>query len=120
MVGEDDILVAIGRWGAVRYAARRDKSMPAKDFYDALSKGDKAKLNNLFTRMAEIGWINNREKFKQVEGELFAFKSFRIRVSCYQDGRCWFLLHGFEKKGYDWPRGEVIRALNLLAEHRGY
>ncbi|MBW3600400.1 MAG: type II toxin-antitoxin system RelE/ParE family toxin [Planctomycetes bacterium] len=93
--------------------------MPAKDFYDRLSKGDQAKLNNLFLRMADHGRIANRQKFKQVEGDLFAFKSFRIRVSCYQNGRCWYLLHGFEKKGDDWPRGEVIRGLNLLAEHRG-
>jgi hypothetical protein len=120
MAETDDSLVATGTWGEVRYAIRPDKSMPAKAFYDALSKGDKAKLNNLFDRMADHGRINHREKFKQVEGDLFAFKSFRIRVSCYQSQRCWYLLHGFEKKGHDWPRGEVIRALNLLVEHRGH
>src|SRR5436190_24366791 len=120
MAEADDMLVATGNWGEVRYAARRDKSMPAKEFYDSLSKSDQAKVNNLYRRMAEEGRISNREKFKQVEGALFAFKSFRVRVSCYQNQRRWYLLHGFEKKGNDWPRGEVIRGFNLLTEHRGY
>lgn len=120
MAEADDILIVRGSWGEVRYAARKDQSVPAKAFYDGLSKGDQAKLNYLFQRLADHGRITNRQKFKQVEGDLFAFKSFRIRVSCYQDQRRWYLLHGFEKKGDDWPRGEVIRGLNLLIEHRGH
>ena len=120
MAETDDSLVAVGSWGQLCYAVRSDKSMPAKEFYAGLSKGDQAKLNTLFKRMADEGRICNRVKFKQVQDDLFAFKVFRIRVSCYRSGQCWFLLHGFEKKGDDWPNGELIRALNLLKEHRCY
>ncbi|SRR6266566_966767 len=120
MAEKDDSLVELGAWGEVRYAIRDDKSMPAKEFYLSLSKGDQAKLNNLYKRMADHGRITNWQKFHRVEGDIWEFKSFRIRVSCYQSGRCWFLLHGFEKKGDYWPGGELLRAQNLLVEHRGY
>ena len=120
MAEKDDSILCTGDWGDIRYARRRDKSMPAKDFYDRLARGDQAKLNNLFERMADHGRISNGQKFKRVEGDIWEFKSFRIRISCYQAGRCWHLLHGFEKKGEYWPNGELIRAQNLLVEHRGY
>jgi Phage derived protein Gp49-like (DUF891) len=119
MAETDDSLVYAGAWGEIRYAPRKDKSMPAKDFYLGLSKGDQSKLNTLFVRMADHGKISNRQKFHRVEDDIWEFKCFRIRISCYQVGRCWYLLHGFEKKGDYWPPGELIRANNLLAEHRG-
>ena len=120
MAETDDSLVAAGAWGQIRYAVRFDKGSPAKDFYESLSQNDQAKLNTLFVRMADHGRISNGQKFKRVEADIWEFKCFRIRMSCYQSGRCWFLLHGFEKKGDYWPGGELARAQNLLAEHRGY
>jgi hypothetical protein len=120
MANEGDKPAAVGSWGLVAFACRRNKTLPAEEFYDGLPLSDQAKVMSLFRRMAEAGRIINREKFKQVEGDIFEFKSFRARISCYRDGNSWYLLHGFDKKGDKWPEGQLIRARNLLVEHRGH
>jgi len=121
MAGPDDKLVVRGAWGEIFYASRPDRSRPAEVFYLSLSPVAKAQIATLFKRLADTGKISNRRKFKQVQGDIFGFKTASgVRISCYQDRRCWFLLHGFHKSGDFWPSGEIIRAQNLLKEHRGY
>jgi len=120
MAGPDDKLVVRGAWGEIRYVSRPDASRPAEEFYASLSIGDKARVDSLLKRMADIGRIFNRTKFKQVDGDIFEFKIFAIRISCYRERSCWYLLHAFTKKSDRWPAGELIRAKNLLREHRGH
>jgi hypothetical protein len=121
MAGPDDRLVVAGAWCEIRYASRPDRSRPAEEFYETVSVPDQARLVALFHRLAETGKIFDRTKFKQVEGDIFGFKTKSgVRISCYQQNRVWYLLHGFNKRGGNWPKGEVIRATNLLIEHRGY
>src|SRR5579864_8038163 len=91
-------IVARGAWGVVAYARRSNGRAPAEEFYIARLKADQAKLNALFQWIADKGTISNRQKFRQVEGEVFEFKSFQMRVSCYRTGHMWFLLHGFIRK----------------------
>jgi phage-related protein len=78
---------------------------------------DKAKLGALFQRMADSGRIHNVQKFKKVEGMVFEFKSFQIRIGCFQERREWFLTHGFMKKQDKWPRRELERAQTIRDEH---
>jgi hypothetical protein len=120
MAGPDDKLVVMGTYGEIWYASRPNGCRPAEEFYVELDQRDKAKILNLFKRLADVGRIGNSTKFKPVEGGILEFKAFAIRISCYQDQRRWYLLHGFFKNGPFWPRGEVIRAKNLLEEHRGF
>jgi len=57
--------------------------MPAKDFYvNELSEQERGKLKPPITRLADDGRVENRERFKKVEGteELFEFKLHQIRV----------------------------------------
>jgi hypothetical protein len=115
----NDKIAVKGQWGEVVYASRLDGSRPAEEFYLALSVADQAKVNGLLKQMADHGKIVNREKFRQVEGSIFEFKSFQIRISCYRDRSCWYLLHGFLKKKNRWPSSEVIRAENLHKQHIG-
>lgn len=119
MANEGDKPVATGFWGIVAFACRPNGTLPAEEFYNELSLGNQAKVMNLFRRMADAGVIRNRKKFKQVEGDIFEFKSSRVRISCYRDGNHWYLLHGFDKKSDNWPEGELIKARHLLVEHRG-
>jgi hypothetical protein len=114
---ESQLLVATGDWGQVRYAVRQNGTCPAKDFIDQLSDTDSTKLAAMFDLMAAVGQIKNREKFKKVEGPIFEFKSFQIRIGCFQHGRVWFLTHGFQKKANRWRRAELDRAETIRSEH---
>jgi len=112
-----DDLVQGGAWGSVRYAVDAKGSMPARDFIESLKDKERAKLSVLFERMADAGRIWNREQFKKVEGDIFEFKRFQIRVGCFQEGSTWFLTHGFRKKRDKWQKRELERANRIRNEH---
>lgn len=115
--GDDETLVSRGSWGAVRYAVRANGRMPAREFIQDLSEQDQRKLAALFQRIADHGRIHNREKFKKVEGDIFEFKSFQVRVGCFRLRSTWFLTHGFIKKSDRWPKAEIKRAVRIRSEH---
>ena len=121
MAGADDRLVVAGVWCEIHYASRPNRSRPAEEFYERLDAQEQARLSALFKRLADTGKIFDRTKFKQVQGDIFGFKTRSgARISCYQERRRWYLLHGFDKRGDNWPVGEVERAEHLMVEHRGY
>lgn len=107
-----------GAWGTVAYAKDSKESMAAKEFFNGCQASDKAKLRALFLRLADHGGIPNRQKFRQVEGEVFEVKCHQIRISCYRSGYVWFLLHAFVKKQDRWPKPEVERSMRLMNEHQ--
>ena len=115
-----DILVVKGRWCSVWYASRPNGSRLAELFYVSLKRMEQAQLITLFKRISDEGKIHNRTKFKQVEGDIFEFKTRSgVRIGCYQDDRRWFLLDGFHKASVYWPKGKVLHMQQLLVEHRG-
>ena len=113
----DNNLVCRGPWGTIRYAICFNGRMPSQDFLSDLSIEDQAKFLALFDRMAQVGQIRNREQFKKVEGRIFEFKRFQIRVGCFQSGNSWVLTHGFVKKKNRWPKAELERAERIRREH---
>lgn len=115
---DDPAIAAEGLWGRVEYARRADRTMPAKLYVQSLTKEEGARIRALFKMMADVGQIWNRTKFKQIEGEIFEFKSHQVRVSCWRVGNCWYLLDGFTKKQDNWKLGELKHAQNLLEEHK--
>jgi hypothetical protein len=61
--------------------------------------------------MASQGAIKNREKFKKIEGQLFEFKSYQIRMPCFFDPKNRIVItHGFMKKTDNIPPKEIERA----------
>jgi hypothetical protein len=114
---DDPRIVARGAWGSVEYATRDNGTRPAEEFIQSRDPSDQAKLAALFRRLADFGRIDNRQKFKKVEGDIFEFKSFQIRIGCFQSGRTWFLTHGFVKKQDRWPKSELERAQTIRKEH---
>lgn len=92
---------------------------PAVDFIAEQKPGDKAKLMALFERYAEYGPIPNREKFKKVADNLFEFKSFQLRMFCYQKGRQLVLTHGVKKKRDDLRPADIERAKRIRNEYEG-
>jgi hypothetical protein len=106
-----------GNWGTVEYVVRRNDCALAADFVAGLDLSDGAKLASLFRLMANTGSIRNYQKFKKVSGAIFEFKSFQLRIGCFQVGRRWLLTHGFTKKQDRWPKSELDRANEIRDEY---
>ncbi len=99
--------------------------MSARDYYLKLYDSDKAKVNALFQRLALFGFINNREKFKQLGPKagtqasgLWEFKSFQVRfIGDYRPGKRFIVAHGTRKKKDKLPKAEIATVVRILAEH---
>ena len=126
-MSNDDSLdvVAKGAWGSVLWAVDAAGRRPAKDFYEGLSSQNQAKVLALFQRLAEVGQVSNREKFKQLgpkAGEqgkgLWEFKSHQIRmIGDFKPGYRFFLAHGTIKKQDRLDKADIERAVRILREH---
>jgi len=90
---------------------------PTIDFIDELPESEKKKLIRLFQRTCEIGIPNNREKFRKEKGEIYAFKSFQVRVLCFylpgQSRRTLVLTHALKKKADELKASELDRAAEI-------
>jgi len=115
---EDNILLK-REWGTIKYAVRRSGRMPARKFVESLDVRARIKLEALLERMAEYGEIRNVEKFKHLQDKIYEFKSGKNRVLCFQGGRSWILTNGFKKQKGKTPRGEIMRAQDIMKEHLG-
>jgi hypothetical protein len=117
MRGEADRPVAAnGTALSVLYAVGSDGASPAKEFVELQEIKDQRKLAVLFQRMADVGELRNREKFKKVEGDIWEFKSHQLRILCFRDGPNWILTNGFLKKKDQIPPSELDRAQRIMSE----
>lgn len=86
------------------------------EFIDSLESADQKKVLALLQRAADYGPPNNVQKFKKLEGDIWEFKSFQVRILCALEGRNVIILtHGFIKKKDKTPPNEIERAKELLA-----
>ena|ERR1017187_305568 len=106
-----------GRWGNVVLAVLAKDVCPAAEFIATLDARDKAKLNALFQRFSDHGFITNREKFKKVADDLFEFKSFRVRMFCYIKNRQLVITHGVIKKRDDLKQADIDRGERIRNEY---
>jgi phage-related protein len=104
-----------GAWGAICLATQPDGTSLASVFIAELDTAERTKLLALLKRTADMGPrnINDGTKFKKLEGNLFEFKSFQVRMPCFYDGRLIVLTHGFKKKQDNTPRTEIDRASKI-------
>src|SRR3569833_2886356 len=99
----ESCIIVVGSRFTVEFAVLDDRSMPAKPYYDSLSKADRAGLFGYMQHLACIGEINNQpKKFQHERGPFWAFKrkgqnARMIRLPCYQEGLRWIITHGFDK-----------------------
>jgi phage-related protein len=108
-----------GKVFRIAFARDREGAYPAEEFFDQLSKIDKAKLDNLFRILGDHGKHTNHEKFGDLGDGLFEFKSFQIRMPfAYAKNERGLVLitHGFIKKSPKAPKAEVKRARIILEE----
>ena len=113
----DDPLVK-GPCAIVCYARRSSGVRPAKDFIEDLGKLDQAKLAKSFHKIAHVGKINNKERFRKLRGKIYEFKVYpKIRILCFQLGKAWLLTHGFYKETGNTPPRQIERAESIMKEH---
>jgi phage-related protein len=106
---------------AIAFAQETNGSCPAREFFDGLSLLDKAKLMALFQIAADHGRFHNPEKFGDLGGGLYEFKSFQIRMPfAYASNERGLILitHGFIKKKNKAPKEELKRAWRIYGEDR--
>jgi len=118
-LGAERRLVYHGKMFRIAFARDREGACPAEEFFDELPIADKAKLDNLFRIMGDLGKHNNPEKFGDLEDGLYEFKSFKIRMpfAYAEDERGLILItHGFRKKKDKTPPAEIVRARRILQE----
>lgn len=113
--------IARGKQLTVVWAIDATGAMPAREFFEGLDIGDKAKLLALFNRLAEFGVIHNHEKFKSLGPKasgLFEFKSHQLRfLGDFRPGRQFVVALGVRKKKDNLDPADVSRAVRILTEH---
>lgn len=95
----------------------RGGEFPALEFLrEQLTRAEQTKLLRLLD-MAASNWpIKNFEKCKQIEGDLWEFKSHQIRVPyVLRPGNLVVVTHAFRKKKHDIPSQEITRAFDIVS-----
>ena len=86
-----------------------------EEFLDGLSESDQDKVGALLRYAAENGPPRNKEKFKQLEKDLFEFKSYQVRIFCTFRGKAMLVLtHGVIKKQDKHNKKDMRRAHEIL------
>jgi len=89
----------------------------ARDYYESLEEADRAKALALFKRMADVGKIYDKTKFKKETAKLYAFKPQPHRFFCFfVKGKRIFIVSAYQKQGEKTPLQEIRRAENLRIE----
>lgn len=70
----------------------------AREYFDELAAGERAKFEALFRQMAEVGRIRSKERFTREPDGIYCFKNHGKRIACFFDGRDVVLIFGFDKK----------------------
>jgi len=118
-LGAERKLAFHGKMFRIAFARDRDGAFPAEEFFDQLPNADKAKMDSLFRILGENGKHSNPEKFGDLGGGLYEFKSFQIRMPfAYAKNERGLILitHGFRKQKDKAPPSEIARARRILEE----
>ena len=96
-----------------------------RDFFEnkKLDGDIKAKFIISFKNMANRGRIDNKQKFRRLDGPIYEFKCKTSRILSFQKGTTWYLTHGFSGKSGSGkcPRKEIEKAKIIMEEHlQGY
>jgi len=92
---------------------------PAREYLEALQENEEKKVWALLKRSATQGKPPpNPERFDQLEGPLYEFKSHQHRLPCFHDGQGRIVItHGFRKKKDRTRRQEIDRAARLRTDY---
>ena len=113
---------AEGRWGSIVWAVEASGKVPAREFFQALEDRNAAKMQALFNRLADDGFIRNDEKFKKLCNRgghaLWELKSFQLRfLGAFGKNRRFLVALGLKKKSNAHKSRDFERAARILSEH---
>jgi hypothetical protein len=90
----------------------------AQRFFSALGESDRVKAAALFALLANAGRIRNEEKFKNLGGGLWEFKSFQLRfLGDFRPGRLFVVAHAVRKKADKHRPEDLATGRRSLSEH---
>lgn len=111
LMSRSELVVYEGECFTVEWGLASNGRCQAREYYDALAKGDRAKALALFVKMANAGKIYDTTKFNQEEGKLFVFKPHPNRFFCFfVKGRRIIIVTAYKKQGDKAPAREIERA----------
>ena len=106
------------------WACETSGKAPAHEFFLDLDVKDRARIQALFERLAELGRIHTSERFKKLETRggvaLWEFKSFQLRfIGTYSSvtRREFVVACGLRKKRQHHNTHDLDRAVRILKEH---
>ena len=112
-------IVYAGRVFTIEWFQNASGESQARDFFKSLSIQDRTKTIALFERIADIGKIYDKAKFRHEEGEIYAFKPQPNRfLSCFWREKRIIILTGFIKKSQKLPKKELKRAQEYLQQFK--
>jgi phage-related protein len=115
-------VIYAGRRFQIAFARDAAGRFPGEEFFDSLDKASQAKVMALFQIAGDLGSFQNPEKFGDLGGGLFEFKSFQIRMpfgyAAKPERGVIVISHGFYKKKDKTPKEEIERARRILDEDR--
>ena len=86
-----------------------------------LGPEDQAKLAKSLIKITRVMRISNPERFRKLGGASSRIYEFKVhpgvRVLCFQQGKTWYLTHGFSKQTDKTPSREIQRAETIMREH---
>ncbi len=88
------------------------------EYYEDLSRDRQKKIGNLFRLLGDNGKIFNKEKFRNEDDQIYAFKTSDDRFLCFFfDGAKVIITNAYEKKTQKMPVREKERALKAKADY---
>lgn len=117
----EDGCLCRGRYGQVRFARAKDSSLMAKSTWSEQDKAWQKAFSYLFLQICSDQnlRLNNREQFKQLQGDLFEFKrnGLKSRILAFREKDTWYLVDVFlEKKEDDLPSWVIDQGLARVQE----
>ncbi|MBC8383341.1 MAG: type II toxin-antitoxin system RelE/ParE family toxin [Candidatus Cloacimonetes bacterium] len=93
---------------------------PVELYIESLQENEQKKIIRLFQLMIEQGEIRNKEKLKQLEKNIFEFKSEPHRVLCFilpgLKKKSFVLTNAFKKEKGKTPKTQIIKAKSIKQE----
>jgi Gp49-like protein DUF891 len=100
------------------YFDSRGKSS-AREYYEELSEDRKDKIFRLFETLGDVGKIFNKEKFRNEDDQIYAFKSKPDRFFCFFfEGSKVIVTNACEKKQDKLPHREKEKAMRMREDYK--
>jgi hypothetical protein len=110
-----ECLIYGGAYYSIEWGLDKAGTCQARDYYNALDEGDRAKALALFKRMADVGKIYDTAKFTKETEKLYVFKPQPHRFfSFFVKGKRIIVVSAYRKQGQKMPLRERERAEALM------